>query len=31
MFIYSTWSAKEGPKKDAYNIGDNPQYKLEVR
>ena len=29
--IDSTWTAKEGPKKDAYNIGDNPQYRLEVR
>ena len=26
--MHHTWKAKEGPKKDAYNIGDNPQYKL---
>lgn len=29
--IHHTWTAKEGPKKDVYNIGDNPQYKLEVK
>ncbi|XP_077978254.1 calpain-7-like [Glandiceps talaboti] len=28
---HHSWSAKEGPKKDNYNIGDNPQYKLEVK
>ena len=27
----STWKAKEGPKRDVYNIGDNPQYHLEVK
>ncbi|CAL1539156.1 unnamed protein product, partial [Lymnaea stagnalis] len=26
-----TWQAKEGPKRDTYNISDNPQYKLEVK
>lgn len=29
--IHSAWLAKEGPKKDNYNISDNPQYQLEVR
>ncbi|XP_005103688.1 calpain-7 [Aplysia californica] len=29
--IQHTWSAKEGPKKDSYNISDNPQYKLEIK
>ncbi|KAK3108545.1 hypothetical protein FSP39_010301 [Pinctada imbricata] len=29
--MHSTWTAKEGPKKDSYNISDNPQYRLEVR
>ena len=29
--FFSTWTAKEGPRKDFYNIGDNPQYKLEVK
>lgn len=29
--IHSAWLAKEGPKKDNYNISDNPQYHLEVR
>ncbi|XP_031565843.1 calpain-7-like [Actinia tenebrosa] len=28
--FHSKWEAKEGPVKDAYNIGDNPQYRLEV-
>ncbi|PFX26433.1 Calpain-7 [Stylophora pistillata] len=28
--LHSTWTAAEGPKRDAYNIGDNPQYKLEL-
>ncbi|XP_032218240.1 calpain-7 [Nematostella vectensis] len=27
---HSTWAAQEGPKKDAYNVGDNPQYRLEI-
>lgn len=29
--IHSVWSAKEGPKRDAYNISDNPQFRLELR
>lgn len=29
--IHSSWLAKEGPRKDRYNIGDNPQYRLEVK
>ncbi|CAG5117369.1 unnamed protein product [Candidula unifasciata] len=28
--IHHTWNAKEGPKKDSYNISDNPQYCLQV-
>lgn len=28
--LHSTWTAAEGPRRDAYNIGDNPQYKLEL-
>lgn len=28
--LHSTWKALEGPKKDVYNMGDNPQYKLEL-
>ncbi|XP_013402737.1 calpain-7-like, partial [Lingula anatina] len=28
---HHTWTAKEGPKKDVYNIGDNPQYRLELK
>lgn len=33
MFVifYSTWAAKEGPKRDSYNISDNPQFRLEIR
>lgn len=33
MFFFmknSTWKAKEGPRKDSYNVGDNPQYKLQI-
>ncbi|KAK6166621.1 hypothetical protein SNE40_023271 [Patella caerulea] len=29
--LHHTWSAKAGPKKDSYNISDNPQYRLEVK
>lgn len=29
--LYSTWAAKEGPKRDSYNISDNPQFRLEIR
>ncbi|XP_060067045.1 calpain-7-like isoform X1 [Ylistrum balloti] len=29
--VHSTWAAKEGPKKDSYNISDNPQYRLEIK
>ncbi|XP_067649573.1 calpain-7-like [Haliotis asinina] len=29
--IHHSWHAKEGPKKDSYNISDNPQYRLEVK
>ncbi|XP_041366509.1 calpain-7-like [Gigantopelta aegis] len=29
--VHHTWLAKEGPKKDSYNISDNPQYRLEIR
>ncbi|CAC5410761.1 CAPN7 [Mytilus coruscus] len=29
--IHSVWPAKDGPKRDAYNISDNPQYRLELR
>lgn len=34
MFLHGTsrtWAAKEGPKKDSYNISDNPQYRLEIK
>lgn len=27
----STWTSKEGPVKDIYNISDNPQYRLELK
>ncbi|KAL4222516.1 calpain 7 [Mactra antiquata] len=29
--IHSSWLAKEGPKKDRYNISDNPQFRLELK
>ena len=29
--LFSMWSAAEGPKKDNINIGNNPQYRLEVK
>ncbi|KAK3587933.1 hypothetical protein CHS0354_014448 [Potamilus streckersoni] len=29
--IHQSWHAKEGPKKDRYNISDNPQYRLELK
>ena len=29
--IHSVWPAKEGPRRDAYNISDNPQFRLELR
>lgn len=31
VILYSTWAAKEGPKRDSYNISDNPQFRLEIR
>lgn len=30
MFFYSSWHAGVGPTKDAYTIGDNPQFSLRV-
>ena len=29
--VHDSWKCKEGPKKDSYNIGDNPQFRLEVK
>ena len=29
--MFRTWSAAEGPKKDNINIGNNPQYRLDVK
>ncbi|KAL5006400.1 hypothetical protein ScPMuIL_015206 [Solemya velum] len=29
--IHDTWLAKEGPKRDSYNMSDNPQYRLEIK
>lgn len=29
--IHNSWLAKEGPRKDRYNISDNPQYRLELK
>ena len=31
ILICRKWSAAEGPKKDNINIGNNPQYRLEVK
>ena len=31
IIFFSTWAAKEGPKRDSYNISDNPQYRLEIK
>ncbi|XP_078490553.1 calpain-7-like [Ciona intestinalis] len=28
---HASWLAKDGPTKDSYTLGNNPQYKLEVR
>ena len=28
--IFRSWSAGSGPAKDQYNIGENPQYSLDV-
>ena len=28
--LHSTWKSAEGPVRDAYNLGENPQYKLQV-
>lgn len=30
IFFYRSWKAGTGPIKDAYNIGENPQFRLEV-
>ena len=30
FYLFRTWSAGQGPVKDVYNIGENPQYVLEV-
>ncbi|XP_071803068.1 calpain-7-like [Asterias amurensis] len=29
--IHNTWKAGEGPKKDNFNISNNPQYRLDIR
>ncbi|PIK62226.1 putative calpain-7-like [Apostichopus japonicus] len=29
--LHSTWTASEGPKKDVVTMGNNPQYRLEVK
>ncbi|XP_067938129.1 calpain-7-like isoform X2 [Watersipora subatra] len=29
--LHHTWTSKEGPVKDMYNISDNPQYRLELK
>lgn len=29
--FYRTWDAGCGPAKDVYNIGENPQYRLEIK
>ncbi|CAL8094585.1 unnamed protein product [Orchesella dallaii] len=29
--VHRTWDSGSGPVKDVYNIGENPQYRLEVR
>jgi len=31
FLTFSSWECKEGPKKDRYNISDNPQYRLELK
>ena len=31
LMYCSSWLAKEGPRKDRYNISDNPQYRLELK
>lgn len=30
-FYYRMWKAGIGPVRDAYNIGDNPQFSLEIQ
>lgn len=31
IFYHRMWNAGIGPVKDAYNIGDNPQFLLEIK